>query len=41
MEIWQTVLLAIGGPTSLTLVLVFVGKALFEKILARDSRLQA
>ena len=37
MEVWQTVLLAIGSNTVAIAVLAFVGKSLFEKIIARDS----
>lgn len=38
MEIWQSILLAIGGNTALLAVLAFVAKSLFEKVLTRDTK---
>lgn len=38
MEIWQSILLAIGGNTVLLAVLAFVAKSLFEKVLTRDTK---
>lgn len=36
MEIWQSVLLAIGGNTVLLAVLAWVAKSLFGSVLSRD-----
>ncbi|WP_211475055.1 hypothetical protein [Collimonas humicola] len=37
MQTWQTILLAFGGNAALLAVLAYIGKALLEKILARDT----
>ena len=37
METWQTVLLAIGGNTTVLLVLGWLGKSFLDKVIARDT----
>ncbi len=39
MDVWQTILLAVGGNAALLAVLGLLGKSLLEKVIARDTKL--
>jgi hypothetical protein len=38
MEIWKTILLAVGGQAAMLAVLGYVGKSLFERLIVRDTK---
>jgi hypothetical protein len=38
MEIWKTILLAVGGQAAMLAVLAYVGKSIFERLIARDTK---